>query len=426
MKKIICSIAAAALFSGLLPAQVFAQPPQDIKEITTQLHFYVAGGLQWQGDSQQNTNWNKICEDTEGRIWFSGGDHWGTDRTDGTTQTRYDRPWGYGNTAICCYDPKTDKAEVMFELDRASSIFSDAETPGHGKIHSNIVCDPDGNIWTGGYMGASYNHEWADQYYPKSYAGGAIIKYNPETKDVDYYGIPNPGGGLVSIQYDAKRHVVHGVTVDRARYFRLNVDTMELKRYDIARFSSRETIVDRDGNVWFPNEFSSLTKFDPDTETYTDFDTKIPGLRASYVTKDNVIYGICPAGFLWSWDTKSNKVEEYGHVTGTPDKRVYTPNMAVDEQFGRIYFLAGSHGINLSKMPILTIFDMKTKKFIWLGGVDVDGCFGSVVGSDHKVYFSCYAYDQKNGKRLKDKDGKEYIRPFLLRYDPPRSLEEGK
>ena len=185
-------------------------------------------------------------------------------------------------------------------------------------------------------------------------------------------------------------------------------------------------IVDHKGNPWFPNEFESLTKFDPDTETYTDYDTKIPGLRASVCSKNGVIYGISDTGFVWSWDTKTNKVEEYGHVVGTPDTRVYTPNIALDEKWGRLYFLAGSHGSTLAGMPILTIFDLKEKKFYWAGGVDVDGCYGAVAASNNSVYFGTYAYAQKNGKRIKNKEGKEYRTNYLVRYDPPKNLEDLK
>ena len=404
-----------------VPIMASAQPSSTIKQMYPKL--YPAGGLEWEGESMQETCWGKICEDTKGRIWFSGGDHWGTDRQGGKYEDRYDRPWGFGNTTVCYYDPQTDKAYVAFELDQESALFSNAETPGHGKIHADIVCDSKGNIWTGGYLGSSYNHEFDQHYYPNSYVGGAIIKYDPETKDIDYYGIPNPGGGLVSVKFDSKRNVVHGVTVDRCRYYRLNVETRELKRFEIARLSSREIIVDHEGNAWFPNEFNSLTKFDPDTETYTDYNSKIPGLRASVTSSKGIIYAISAEGFLWSWDTRTNTVEEYGHVVNMPKESVYTPNIALDEQWDRLYFMAGSHGITLVGMPILTIFDLKEKKFYWAGKVDIDGCYGSVVGKNHSVYFGCYAYAQKDGKRLKDKQGNEYRTNYLVRYDPPKNLE---
>ena len=405
-----------------VPLAVNSQPTSDIKQIFPKM--YPAGGLIWKGINTQNTCWGKICEDPKGRIWFSGGDHWGTDRRGENFADRYERPWGYGNTTVCFYDPKKDKASVGYELDRASALFSNAETPGHGKIHANIVCDSDGNIWTAGYMGSSYDHEFTSAYYPKGYAGGAVIKYDPGTGDIDYFGLPTPYGGQVAVYLDEKRDTVHGFAVDRGRYWRINYKTMELKHYETnGRFGIREMITDHNGMCYFANEFDGLTKFDPDTETFTDLDFKIPGLRASVVSSKNVIYGISAEGFVWSYDTKSGKVEEYGHVVEVPDERVYTPNLALDEKWERLYFIAGGHGVTLAGMPILTVFDLKEKKFYWPGKLDVDGCYGSVVAKDHKVYFGVYAYEQKNGRRVKDKDGNEHRRNFLVRYDAPKNLE---
>ena len=163
-----CMCLLLALVFLAVPVKVNSQPTSDIKQIFPKM--YPAGGLVWKGINTQNTCWGKICEDPKGRIWFSGGDHWGTDRKGGIYEDRYERPWGYGNTTVCYYDPKKDKATVAFELDRASALFSNAETPGHGKIHANIVSDSDGNIWTAGYMGSSYNHEFNSAYYPKGYS----------------------------------------------------------------------------------------------------------------------------------------------------------------------------------------------------------------------------------------------------------------
>ena len=315
----LCSI----LFLGLtvIPLVAYTQPNKDIQEVKPRKYF--APGNIWKGESVMETNWNKICEDPQGRIWFSGGDHWGTDPTN--NPERYERPWGYGNTIVSYYDPKTDKVTEVFNLDMESAIFSNAETPGHGKIHANIQSDSKGNIWTAGYMGASYDHEFDNAYFPKSYAGGAIVRWDPRTKQVEYYGIPAPYGGLVALYFDEKRNTAHGFSVDRGRYWRVNVNTRELKRYETnGRFGIREMIMDRDGMCYFANEFDGLTKFNPDNETFTDLDMKIPGLRASAVSSQNVIYGISAAGFLWSYDTKTNKVEELGHVVASPKEQVYT------------------------------------------------------------------------------------------------------
>ncbi|MCD6307644.1 MAG: hypothetical protein J7M24_01465, partial [Candidatus Latescibacteria bacterium] len=42
-----------------------AQPTKELKQIFPKM--YLATGLDWQGESMQNTCWNKICEDKQGR-----------------------------------------------------------------------------------------------------------------------------------------------------------------------------------------------------------------------------------------------------------------------------------------------------------------------------------------------------------------------
>ncbi len=412
----------------------------DIRKIKkVRLSMYLAEGLVWKGESMQNTNWNKITETPDGKVWFCGGDHWGADAITGPfdkTET-YERPWGFGNTGISYYDPKLDKSVVALELDRASALYSNAETPGHGKIHSNIVSDSKGNVYFAGYMGLSYSHEYTRAYYPKSYAGGALIRYNPATNDVDYFGIPFPNSAVVALCYDEKRDILNGITVDRAKFFRVNLTTMELHRYEsVARMSRvedrvREMIMDREGFCYFANDVGGLTKFSPDTEKFKDLDVTLPGklkdFRSSVVSSNNIIYAISTDGFVWSLDPRTNKIEDLGHVLGMPDQGHYTPNIALDEEWGRLYFMAGNHGGKVleSALEIITVLDLKKKKFYWLAQAEgVEGCFGSVVNKNHTVFFSCYGHSYKDNQLIKDIKGNVVTRPYLVKYDPPASLEQ--
>lgn len=409
---------------------------KNLKKI--QLEIFPVEGLVWKGESALNSNWNKITETPDGKVWYCGGDHWGTDEITGPFDKgeRYERPWGFGNTVISYYDPKLNKSYAALELDRASSIYSNAETPGHGKSHSNIVSDSKGNIYFAGYMGLSYNHEYTGAYYPKSYAGGALIRYNPATKAVDYLGIPYPNSAVVALYYDEKRNTLNGITVDRAKFFRVNLTTMELYRYEsVARMSRvedrvREMIMDKDGYCYFSNDIGGLTKFNPDTEKFTDLDLKLPGkqmdFRSSVVSSQNIIYAISTDGFVWSLDPKTNKLEDFGHILGMPEQGHYTPNIALDEEWGRLYFMAGNHGGKVleTALEVITVFDLKKKKFYWLAQAEnVEGCFGSLVTKNHTVYFSGFGHTYKDNQLVKDIKGAVVTRPYLIKYDPPVKLE---
>jgi hypothetical protein len=422
------------LLSGIASGQSINM--QKIQKI--RLKMYIAEGLVWKNQSAQNTNWNKITETPDGRIWFCGADHWGTDAVIGNFEKadNYERPWGFGNTAICSYDPKTDKVTLELELDEASALYSNEETPGHGKIHGNIVSDSKGMLYFAGYMGMSFMHEYTGAWYPKSYAGGALIRYNPATKDVDYLGIPFPYGANVALYYDEKRNILNGITSDRAKFWRLKLGTMELNRYEsVARMSRledrvREMIMDRNGFCYFANDIGGLTKYNPDTEEFTDLDIKLPGklmdFRASVVSSKNIIYAISTDGFVWNYNPAINRMENYGHVIGLPEQGHYTPNIALDEAWGRLYFIAGNHGgaVLESALEILTVLDLKSGKFHWIGQMeDVEGCFGSLCTKDHTVYFSCFG-NYYTGKDIEhDSQGKSITRPYLLKFDPPEILK---
>jgi streptogramin lyase len=409
------------------------------------LEMFPAEGLVWKEETAQNTNWNKITETPDGKIWFCGGDHWGTDQITGPwgKGESYERPWGFGNTTISYYDPQAKKSFIAtddennpLELDRSSAIYSNRETPGHGKSHSNITSDSKGRVYYAGYMGLSYRHEYTRAYYPKSYAGAAIVRYDPATKDVDYLGVPYPNGGVVGIYYDEKRNIINGITVDRAKFFRVNLTTMELNHYEsIARMSRvedrvREMIMDKEGFCYFANDVGGLTKFNPDTQKFTDIDVTLPGklmdFRASVVSSKNIIYAISTDGYVWSYEPKTNKLEDFGHVIGMPGQGHYTPNIALDEEWGRLYFMAGNHGGKVleSALEVLTALDIKKKKFYWIGQVEgVEGCFGALASKDHSVYFSSFGDLYKNNKRVTDKNGKGVTRPYLVRYQAPKDLE---
>ena len=431
---------ASAIFFllSILANPVFGQSVDTHAIRKIRLIMFAAEGLNWKGETAQNTSWNKITKTPDGKIWFCGGDHWGTDAITGNWNKSeiYERPWGLGNTAISYYDPKSDTAIVELELDRASAIYSNAETPGHGKIHSNIASDSKGNIYFAGYMGLSYNHEYTRAHYPKSYAGGALIRYNPATKDVDYFGIPFPNGAVVGLYYDEKRNILNGITVDRAKFFRVNLTTMELNRYEsVARMSRvedrvREMIMDNNGSCYFANDVGGLTKFNPDTEVFTDLDIQLPGklmdFRSSVVSSKNIIYAITSDGYVWTLDPATSRLQELGHVIGMPGQGHYTPNIALDEEWNRLYFMAGNHGgaVLESALEIITVLDLDTKKFYWLGQAEgVEGCFGSLVDKNHTVYFSCYGQLYKNNELVKDEKGKAITRPYLLRFEPPAKLK---
>ena len=95
----------------ILPFFSSGQPIDVTKLKDIRLKEYPVEGLKWKGEPALNTMWNKITETPDGKIWFCGGDHWGSDQITGPWEKSeiYERPWGLGNTVVNYYDPKTDQ-----------------------------------------------------------------------------------------------------------------------------------------------------------------------------------------------------------------------------------------------------------------------------------------------------------------------------
>ncbi len=113
-------------------------------------------------------------------------------------------------------------------------------------------------------------------------------------------------------------------------------------------------------------------------------------------------------------------------MIGMPEQGHYTPNIALDEEWGRLYFMAGNHGgaVLEEALEVVTVLDIEKKKFHWLGQAEgVEGCFGSLVSKDHIVYFSCYGDLYKDGKLVLDEKGEPVTRPYLVKFVPPNKLD---
>ena len=384
----LCALVLVSLFAaGPLPGQ--GQPRSDIREVKVKR--YVAPGNIWKGETVMETNWNKICEDPQGRIWFSGGDHWGTDRTNVAGQ--YERPWGFGNTVVSFYDPKSDTVTEVFELDRKAR--SSPTSRPRGTARSTPISCPTRRAISGrpGTWVPPTTTSSPTRTIPKSYAGGAILKYDPRTRKTQYFGVPAPFGGTVALYLDEKRSTVHGFSVDRgtvleAQYRHPRVPPLRdqrPRRRPRDDHGPRRHVLFRE-RIQRPHPVRSRQR---NVRGPADHDSRTSGLGRS------------PPGMS---STASRRRASCGAWTRRPTRSRNTATWSASRksgsirrtwrltrQWGRLYMIAGGHGITLSGMPILTIFDLKAKKFYWPGKIDVDGCYGAVCGRDHTVYFSCYA-----------------------------------
>ncbi len=214
---------------------------QKIKKI--RLKMYPAEGLVWKGQSAQNTNWNKITETPDGKIWFCGGDHWGTDGVPGgwDQSERYERPWGFGNTAICYYDPETDKVFLRWSL--TGQVLFIPMQKLRDMVKSMAILP---QIQKDFYISADI--------WDLLTCMNTLVPIIRKAMSVErlsnmillqkiliimvflFHMVPQ----WVYIMMK-RRNTVYGITPDRAKFWRVNLTTMELNRYEsLARMSRLE------------------------------------------------------------------------------------------------------------------------------------------------------------------------------------------
>ena len=85
--------------------------------------------------------------------------------------------------------------------------------------------------------------------------GGAIVRYNPYTSDIEKIGIPIPHAYIQSIVLDEKRGIIYGQTFTPERLFSFDIETRQTK--DLGPIGSamemaqgQNLVLDDDGKVW--------------------------------------------------------------------------------------------------------------------------------------------------------------------------------
>jgi len=386
----------------------------------------------WKGKTTQNTNWNKICETPERPHLVLRGDHWGADARENAD--RYDRPWGFGNTTVCWYDPRTDKTGVELELDKASSLFSNAETPGHGKIHSNIQSDRRGNLYMAGYLGSSYDHEYTQAAFPKSYSGGALIRYNPAAKTTDYIGSPARTAPWSALYYDETRDVLKRPHGEPGDFWRVNLATRELERYENVGRMMR--VVDRvremkhgpDRCVLVQQRLRRAHPVRSDDKNLhrhrCDHPRKTHGLPGLRVLLEERALRISSDGFVWAYDTASGKLEDYAMSSASQRAALYAEQSPSTRTGAAVL-----HGREPRRAPFTN--------GRWRGGHHPRSQDAEILldGSRRWSREAASARSPQRTRRLLQllrarldggpntrRRGRDITRPFLVRYDPPRDL----
>jgi hypothetical protein len=312
------------------------------------------------------------------------------------------------------YEPATREIRQVAMMQHAVHEETMGREP-QGKLHSQVLEDPEGNIWFGTDMANhSYFAMWDD---PRAYPGGHMMLYNPKTDLLRDLGILAPGAGIRHIIMDPERRRIYAVTFPRGEFYVYDMTTQRsfLKgRVNNWDSIARVMVKDDRGNIYGSFAPYRIFKYDIEKEQLVDLPVTIPHMEGPWCDRGHghreniwrnaawdpvskVIWGMeMGSATLFRFDPGNNSIEGLGQLVAAEfeGQRIvpYTSHGFALHPNRKIYYTAPLATYN-SPMPLLE-YDTKTKRERNLGGlVDKNGWMpigieGASIGPDGSMYFA--------------------------------------
>jgi len=303
----------------------------DVVELGTVNGATVSGALYPRPDYEGNpwSQWGQGIALDDGRFYSAIGDHIGPD----------------GNSFVYEYDP--DASELVVVGDVLSYVDHVPGTWGYGKVHSQMVPGPCGEVYFSTYWGTSRDIEFEG-----NYAGDLIFRVDPYARSMEPLGVPVEFHGQASLGSDPVSGLVYGEAVDPIErdaggppgpFFAYDVDDEETVFVsDIqSAVGYRSILVDEEGAAYWSIGGAELQKYDPATGDSTTHESAMPGDWLRAVTEpgpDGTVYGVTrePDSFF--------AMESSGEITALGDALDYTASMALAPDGASFFYMPGAHG----------------------------------------------------------------------------------
>lgn len=245
----------------------------------------VSGALYPHPDYEGNpwSQWGQAMVIDDGRYYSAIGDHLGAD----------------GNSYVYEYDPFTDTVALVGDV--LSHVDHVPGTWGYGKVHSQMVPGPCGEIYFSTYWGT-----FRDIEFDGSYTGDLLFRLDPFDRAMSALGVPVEHHGQASLTGDPATGLVFGEAVDpllknedvdRGPFFAYDVVAEEVVYEGPSQphVGYRSILVDGAGKAFYSIGGGQMQWYDPETsESYTH-GAELPGEFLRAVTPpapDGSVYGV--------------------------------------------------------------------------------------------------------------------------------------
>lgn len=274
------------------------------------------------------SQWGQGVVIEDGRYYSAIGDHHQID----------------GNSFVYEYDPASNTLTTIGDI--LSYIDQVPGTAGHGKIHSQMVPGPCGEIYFSTYWGSSRAVEFEG-----NYTGEVLFRLDPFGETLQPLDVPVEFHGQASMGSAPEFGVVYGEAVDpilrdereQGPFFAYDVVAEEVvfSGPDQPHVGYRSILVDADGVGYWSIGDGELQTFDPETGDSVLHDERLPGdwLRAATDPgPDGTVYGVTREPDRFFAMNQDGSIEALGDALG------YTASMALSPDGSRFYYMPGAHG----------------------------------------------------------------------------------
>lgn len=275
------------------------------------------------------SQWGQGLVTADGRFFSAIGDHQSVD----------------GNSFIYEYDPGTDRLNMVGDI--LSYVDHVPGTWGYGKVHSQMVPGPCGEIYFSTYWGS-----FRDIEFEGNYRGDIIFRLDPFEETLKPLDVPVEFHGQASMASAPQLGVVYGEAIDpilrgegieRGPFFTYDVIAEEVVYTgpDEPHVGYRSILVDANGVAYYSIGDGQLQTFDPVTGDSATHDSRLPGdwLRATSVPgPDGSVYGVTRE------PDRLFRMDPDGSIEALGDALGYTASVALSPDGSVFYYMPGAHG----------------------------------------------------------------------------------
>jgi hypothetical protein len=276
-------------------------------------------------DGNPWSQWGQGLVLDDGRYLSAIGDHQGAD----------------GNSYIYEYDPATETLTQI--IDVLTIVDHTVGDWGFGKIHAQMVRGPCDNVLVSTYWGTRRDIEFT-----AGYQGDVLIDIDPQQRTVGTRGVVYPEHGVPSLAGSRDGRLLYSEAVDPlgddsgAFVVRDAADgTTIFVDDDPSHTGYRAIAVGADGRAFYSIGEGTLAVYDPESNTRSKLDAKLPGEWLRAVTEPDAqgtLYGVTrdPEVFF--------ALDPDGTMRTLTEALGYTTSVALSPDGTTLYSVPVAHG----------------------------------------------------------------------------------